>query len=323
MGIFWKIFLWPNKNLAITIPLVIIAGVIAGLMFDTAFLQNHVLLVSILMIYPLMIGLKLNQVFNLQYIKILRLSMLYNFLFVPAVAFLLGTLFLKDHPGLFAGLALISLLPTGNMTIAFTLMAKGNVPAAIQLTVVGLLSGTILAPWYLLVMVGRYVPIDLLRTMTTIGLVVFVPLLLGIVTYKILIKYYSQEHFQQIIKPKLPGVTAWGMTYIIFTSISNNAQRIVTDWGLLILGIAIVLIFYLINFTISAWLARRYYNRADAYSFVYGTAMRNLSIALGVSVTAFGPTAAFLVSLGFLFQQQLALLFYRLNERYDFLPQRP
>ena len=99
-------------------------------------------------------------------------TMALNFLAIPVIAYLLGVGFLLKDPQLFAGLAITALLPTGNMTIAFTMLAKGNVPAAIKSTTLGLLLGSLLAPWYLLVMVGKYVPVDIWLTLKTISLVV-------------------------------------------------------------------------------------------------------------------------------------------------------
>src|SRR5699024_12706622 len=53
----------------------------------------------------------------------------------------------------FAGLALSALLPTSGMTISWTVLQKGNVGAAVKLTVFGLILGSLLTPWYLLAMV--------------------------------------------------------------------------------------------------------------------------------------------------------------------------
>lgn len=46
------------------------------------------------------------------------------------------------------GLLLAALLPTSGMTISWTGFAKGNLEAAVQLTVVGLVLGSIASPFY-------------------------------------------------------------------------------------------------------------------------------------------------------------------------------
>lgn len=229
-----KIFLYPSQNISLVVPLVLIIGFITGLLVDTSNLKKYILVVTVLMIYPTMIGFKLKEVFNLSQGKLVVSAMLLNFLVVPCLAYLLGMGFLLQEPELFAGLAITSLLPTSNMTIAFTMLAKGNVPGAIKLTTIGLLLGSLLAPWYLLMMVGKYVPVNIWLTLKTIVLVILLPLLMGVTTYSLLLKRYSPEDFQKKIKPYLPGASAWGMMFIIFTSISTNAPRIVSRWDIFV-----------------------------------------------------------------------------------------
>ncbi|WP_176719880.1 arsenic resistance protein [Desulfuribacillus alkaliarsenatis] len=312
MSTFWKIFMIPNRNIVYTVPLTILSGLIVGLLFDTSGLRDYVLIVSILMVYPLMIGLKISEIFNLKYIKLINTSLLINFISIPLIAYLLGFMFLRNQPELFAGLAIIALLPTGTMTVAFTLIAKGNVPASLQLTVVGLVIGAILAPWYLLVMVGQFIPIDLMQVFQTIFMVIFIPLIAGLITYYALLTKIPETTFKEKIKPKLPGFTAYGMIYIIFTSISINANRIVSDWHLLLLAVFVLFLFYIAIFSLSYFIGKRFYTRENCISLVYGTALRNLAIGLGLAVTTFGADAALMVALCFLFQQQFAVQFGRI-----------
>lgn len=311
MSMFWKYFMIPNKKIVYTIPIVILTGLIIGLLIDTSGLKSYVLPVSILMIYPLMIGLKISDIVNLKYVKLINTALAINFVAIPLIAYLLGFLFLRNQPELFAGLAVIALLPTGTMTVAFTMLANGNVPAALQLSVVGLVVGAILAPWYLLVMVGQYIPINLLDVFQTIFMVVFIPLIAGLITYYLLLKRITEQQFKESIKPKLPGFTAYGMIFIIFTSISINASRIVSDWHLLLLAITVLLLFYLAIFSLSAAIGIRLFTKELCISLVYGTALRNLAIGLGLAVTTFGANAALMVALCFLFQQQFAVQFSR------------
>ena len=48
------------------------------------------------------------------------------------------------------GLLLAALLPTSGMTISWTGMAGGNLPAAIKILVLGLILGSLAAPFHLL-----------------------------------------------------------------------------------------------------------------------------------------------------------------------------
>ncbi|ABZ83294.1 sodium/bile acid symporter family protein [Heliomicrobium modesticaldum Ice1] len=314
---------WPSKNPVLSIPITLALGFTAGLFVDTSSLGNFILICTFLMIYPTMIGVKLKEAFDFSHAKVVGISLIINFLLIPLLAWGLGTTFLSGDPSMMAGLAIAGLLPTSGMTISWTMMFKGNVPAAIKMTALSLIIGSILAPFYLLIMVGKYVPIDLMKTFTTIAVIVFLPLVLGHVTFLQLKKKYSQEHFQKVIKPYLPAVSFWAMLAIIFASISMKSKMVLARPDLLG-GILLALaVFYLINFTLSTVIARLFLNRADGVALIYGTVMRNLSIALGLAITAFGPQAALVVTLAFILQVQAAAWYGKMADRFGFFGKTP
>jgi ACR3 family arsenite transporter len=318
-GFVKRLFFWPAKNISYAISLALILGFIIGLRMDTTPLKQLILPITLLMIYPAMIGFKANDIFGLSHGKLLTAVMLINFVFIPALAYMLGTRFLLSDPQLFAGLAITALLPTSNMTIGFTMLSQGNVPAAIKMTTIGLLLGSLLAPWYLCLMVGKYVPVDILLTLKTIALVIFIPLILGILTYNYLMKKFSLEYFQKQIKPYLPAASSWGIIPIIFISISMNSPRIASHLDIFAVAFLVQLIFYAINYVIAVFIGRKMFEEKDGLTLVFSTVLRNLSISIGLAATAFGSNAALMVSLAFLIQGQAAAGFIKLNKKYGLL----
>jgi predicted Na+-dependent transporter len=296
-------------------------GFVTGLFIDTSSLKNYLLFATVLMIYPTMIGIRAREIFDLSHYRLILTASAINFVAVPALAYFLGIIFLKAEPQLFAGLIIASLLPTSNMTIAFTLFAGGNVPAAVKLMVISLVAGSLVAPWYLLVMIGKYIEIDMANIIKIISCVVFIPLALGFTTYYLFLKKFSQDKFNDVIKPLLPAFSAWGAVYVIFTGASTNARLIVSQPKLLVYALAAWVVFYAVNYFIAIKLGRRYFNRQDTLTLIFGTVLRNLAISIGLAATAFGVRAALMVSLAFLFQGQSAAWFIRLDERYKILPE--
>src|SRR5699024_12720807 len=76
---------------------------------------------------------------------------------------------------------------------------------------------------------------------------------------------------------------------------------------------------YTTNYTVSTLLARKLLNRGDGIALVYGTVMRNLSIALALSMTAFGDAgtqAALLVALAYIVQVQSAAIYVKWSQRF-------
>ena len=202
------------------------------------------------------------------------------------------------------------------MTISWTMLYKGNVPAAVKNTTLSLIIGSLVAPWYLLVMVGKYVPVDVVATFKLIATVVFIPLILGHFTYKWLLTKYTPEQFNKEIKPYLPASSTWAMLLIVFTSISMKAKMLVQNPKLLGSGLLILAIFYGINFILGTITAKFALNRADGLALVFSTVLRNLSLSLGIAATAFGPKAAFIVTLAFILQVQGAAWYGKLINNY-------
>jgi arsenite transporter len=313
-----KILFLPSRSTVSVIPVILILGFMTGLMVDTSSLKSFILPVTVIMIYPTMIGFKVNEVLNLRHGKLLSASAVINFIIIPLIAYILGKTFLMNNPQFFAGLIITSLLPTSNLTIAFTMLAKGNVPGAVKLTTTGLILGSLLTPVYLSVLIGKYLPVDILGTLVTISQVILIPLILGVLSYKFFLKKYSVEEFQKNIRPYLPAVSSWGMIFIVFSSISMNASRIASHLDIFAVALLVQVIFFFINYMVSVLIGRILFKSEDAVAFVFGTALRNLAIAMGLAATSFGSNAALMVSLAFIIQPQAAAWFVKLNEKYKF-----
>jgi len=317
---FRDILLFPSQNLVYVIPSIILFGLLWGYFFDTSALKPLILPTVVLMVYPAMIGFSLDELVRLREKKLVLLSFFVNFLLVPLVAYSLGLLFLFGSPRLFAGLVITSLLPTSNMTVAYTVLAKGNVKAAIKITVTSLILGSLLAPLYLYVFLGKYVPVDSVATLKLIGIVVFLPLAMGVLTFKCLLTKYTMDEFNERIKPFLPGICAWGAILIIFISVSMKSRSVFDNPDILAVALFVQAVFYFMNYVFAVAGSRlSKLSREDGYTFVYSTVLRNLAISMGLASALFDNQAAFMVSLAFLFQPIAAVWFEKLNERYHLL----
>lgn len=314
-----KMFMYPSKNLLFSIPLVLIVGFLSGIIFDTGFLRPYILLMTVLMIYPTMIGIHFKETFSRQHGKVLLYAHLINFLLIPFIAYFIGVSVLSENPNYIAGLVLAALLPTSGMTISWTVLYHGNIPAAVKLTVTGLLLGALLTPWYLLLLVGQIVPVDILDTFKTIFYVIIIPLVAGNISYNLLLRYYTTDEFKTKIKPMLPAASVWVLLAIIFTSISLKSKIILANPQVLVTSLIALFIFYALNFLISTIAARLFLEPKDGISLIYGTVMRNLSLALGLAITNFGPDAALIITLAFIIQVQGAAWYGTLSKKLNFL----
>ncbi len=314
-----QLLTFPARNLVFVIPVMLISGLITGYYVDTTPLKTVILPVSILMVYPAMIGFRLGELTKFTEMRLMGVNLVVNFLVLPLIAVFIGKLFLHNHPDLFTGLVIISVVPGGNMVVAFTMMFKGNLSASLKLSATNLLLGSFLVPLYLYVLVGKLVPINVVQVFQTITMVVFLPLVMGILTYKLLMKRYSEETFQKEIKPLLPGLSSWGLVYIIFTSISLKSRMIFGYPGLLLQAIGGLFLFYFLVFFVVVIIARLFFNRRDGMTLFLNSILRNLAISIGLAITAFNSQTAMMVALAFLFQQQIAVWFWKLDNRFHLL----
>lgn len=83
-----------------------------------------------------------------------------NFIVLPVVAWILVQ-FLPDDPALRLGVLLVLLVPCTDWFIRFCQLGNGNVPRAIAVTPINLLLQLLLLPFYLWLMLGAELSIDL------------------------------------------------------------------------------------------------------------------------------------------------------------------
>jgi ACR3 family arsenite efflux pump ArsB len=210
---------------------------------------------------------------------------------------------------------LAGLFPTSGMTISWTGFAKGNVGAAVKMTVIGLVLASLLAPLYLAVLAGRVVPVDPGETFKTVALVIGLPLLLGLATRRMLVGVFGEQAYATHFRPAFPGISSIGVLAIVFVAVGLKARMIAArPQDLLAVALPLVA-FYALNFAIATVLGKALLARGDAIAVVYGTVMRNLSIALGIAMAQFGPDAALVLAAAYIVQVQSAAWYVRLSDK--------
>ena len=132
----WRIVLGINKHLTLAIPVMMGAGFVYGIFFPADGLKMAIVPLTFLMVYPMMVTLKIRKVLEGGDSKAQSLTQLLNFGIVPFLAWGMGRIFFADHPYMALGLLLAGLVPTSGMTISWTGFARGNVEAAVKMTVI-------------------------------------------------------------------------------------------------------------------------------------------------------------------------------------------
>jgi len=313
-----KYITWLSKNLSLSIPLFLLLGLVAGLTLQTESLSVLIAPLTILMVYPMMVGIKPKQLLVGGDNAVQLWAIAINFLFIPFVAYMLGRIFFTEQPALALGLLLAALLPTSGMTISWTGFAKGNLPAAIKLTIIGLFLGSVLTPFYVKFLLGSDIPVQLLVVFQQILLFIAIPLIAGQITRTLLVRKHGVEGFQKKYAPKFPPFSSLGVLGIVFVAMALKGPSLLQSPSLILRLLIPLLLLYAINYVVSTLIAKKRLNRGDGIALVYGTVMRNLSIALALSMTAFGEAgaqAALLIALAYIIQVQSAAWYVKFSEK--------
>ncbi len=314
----WKKISFLQKYLVYNIPICMVLGIIFGYYNDPSFLKTLIIPLTFLMVYPMMVNLQIKKVFSRGDGKVQFVAQFINFAIIPFVAFGIGKLFFQNQPLIALGLLLAALLPTSGMTISWTGFAKGNINAAIKMTVIGLIAGSLATPFYAKWLMGAVVEIPLLNVFKQIVLIVFLPMMAGYMTQRFIIWKYGQAKYQKDIKKKFPPISTIGVLGIVFVAMALKSKTIVSQPTLLVSLLVPLLILYALNFTLSTIIGKLFFSRGDGIALVYGTVMRNLSIALAIAMTVFGKQGsdiALIIALAYIIQVQSAAWYVKLTPR--------
>jgi ACR3 family arsenite efflux pump ArsB len=204
------------------------------------------------------------------------------------------------------------------MTISWTGFAKGNMEAAVKMTVIGLTLGSLATPFYVKALLGASIDVNVMVVMRQILVIVFVPMFFGWLTQSLLVRRHGREAFNTTWKPRFPALSTLGVLGIVFTAMALKAKAVAGSPGMLLAVLPALALLYAVNFGLSTLLGRLLLERGDAVALVYGSVMRNLSIALAIALGAFGAegsSAALVIAVAYIIQVQSAAWYVKFTER--------
>ncbi len=317
----WSFLLTINKKLVWAIPVMMLAGFVFGNTIDpvvVAKLKSLIVPLTFLMVYPMMVTLNISHLAaGVKNVRLQATTQLINFAVIPFAAYFLGLAFFPDRPYMALGLLLASLLPTSGMTISWTGFARGNMAAAINMTIIGLTLGSLVTPFYVKALLGAKVDVNVLLVVKQIVIIVFLPMALGYGTRQWLLKRYGQPVFKNTWAPRFPSLSTLGVLGIVFVALALKARTIAASPVVLLTILGPLLLLYGVNFTLSTLIGRFFFSRGDAIALVYGTVMRNLSIALAIAINAFGAQGAdtaLVIAVSYVIQVQSAAWYVKFTD---------
>ncbi len=125
--------------------------------------------------------------------KIIALTVVLQFLFMPLFAFLVSKIFnLSDE--LLVGMILVGAVSGGTASNVIVFLAKADVALSITMTIVSTLLSIIITPYLTLLYVGQTVPVPAFDMLLSILKIVFVPVVIGLILNHFFNKYIEKRH---------------------------------------------------------------------------------------------------------------------------------
>lgn len=308
-----KIANFINKFLIHLLVGVILFGLLIGYLYPKAGDDLKILyaIAQFMMLYPMMVEIRIGEVVRVfSQLKFITVTMVMNYLVSPLLAAFLGHTMLSAYPDFAIGLIINGAVPSSAMLVTWTAMAKGNAPLTLIVSVVSLLAGIILIPFCIWWLVGKYVYVDVRSLLEIVMYAVILPLILGNITRRWLVKKWGQGKFNQM-RPIFPASSAVGMFVVFFISAVSQSVVLVQNPHYVGVIVLPLILFYLLIFIISilyAWVTKMSYT--NMVSLAYSVSGKNVSIAL-VLALYFSPLTVMLIAIKPLIQVSFMTGFLR------------
>jgi ACR3 family arsenite transporter len=303
---------WISKLLALWIAICIAIGLVLGKYFPefSATLAVGIPIGLFLMIYPAMTKIEIGELKQaVKSPKQTGIIIFFNYLINPFLLFALGYVFfmvifpslglidLQTGGYLWTGLILLGVAPCIAMVLVWTDLCKGNGPLGIVLMAWNSIIQIITTPLFIVLLVGTYVSIDISVIAESILLYLGLPLRLGALTRREVIKRKSQQWFNKKLVPYFDSLQ---LVALLFTMVVMFALRggAVLDNPSLIWQMAIpVVLFFFLLFNLVYFTTKRLgYNYEDASTMAFHATGRNFELAIAIALTAFASMPMVAVS---------------------------
>ncbi len=250
-----------------------------------------------IMLYPMLTGMVVEKVKRAgRNYKLITLTLFFAFFVASGTAYVLSRTILAGDPELALGIILVGAIPCSNMLIGWSGIADASVEDALVIAVIGLLLIPVLSPLIVRFSGGPLLPIDTKALMFNLLMYILVPLILGYITRREIIRRKGMSYFMDI-KKYFPGVSATGILLIVFFSVAKVAPKVVERPGVFLLVAAALFLYYIVQTGVSVLAARVFrLDYAQGMILVLGATASSQAISLALAATMFGSMTVFALS---------------------------
>jgi ACR3 family arsenite transporter len=265
-----------------------------------------------LMMYPALLNLQVSELKKLgRNPKPILLSLFSNWIVAPAVAALLAKLFLRGNEQLMVAVILLGSSPCTAMVLVWGKLADGNQEQNVVNTSLNTLTIMVLyAPMVAFLTGIQGIPID--RGLLAISVLVFIglPLLLGIVSKRLLIRARGEEWFEQVYRPAVGKVAIAALLMTLVVLFALNGQVLLDHYDALLLVSVPLLLGFVIVVGYNLVVTRAFklaYREAIITTIIGSSSHFEIAIATAVAMYGVGSMAALGTTMGLFWEVPIML----------------
>ncbi len=265
-----------------------------------------------LMMYPAMLNLKASEMKKLtRQPKPIFLTLFSNWLIAPVIGAILANIFLKGNEQLIIAIILLSSSPCTAMVLVWGSMAKGNQEQNVITTSLNTVTIMFLYVPVVVLLTGlQNITID--RVLLAISVIIFIgiPLLLGIISKRIIVNTKGEEWFNNTYRPLIGKIAIIALLSTLIVLFSLNGEVLLTNPMELIkvsipllLGFAIVVGF---NILMTKLTSLKY--REAVITVIIGSSSHfEIAIATAIAMFGVGSIAALGTTMGLFWEVPIML----------------
>lgn len=273
------------------------------------------------MIYPAMTKLELGEVGKaVRDWKSAVIVIFFNYAFNPFLLYLFGWLFLRNHPDLWTGLVLLGVAPCIAMVLVWTDLARGNGPLGIVLMAWNSLIQIVTTPFFIWLILGARVSMDVGLVAQSVLLYLGLPLLAGVLSRRWMLRKKGKAWFEKKALPVLDNVQLIALLVTLVVMFALKGDVILEQPELIWrMAIPLVLFFFVLFFGVLLVSRKVGFCYADSATTSFHCTGRNFELAIAIALTAFAsqPMVAVSTVIGPLIEVPLMLTIVYLAKKLE------